>query len=63
MAGLRRRQQRAPVARVEHEVIDDVTEKVRSVDAPRVSFRVAVKQPRAFARGDEHQHPARWARA
>ncbi len=63
VAGLRRRQQRAPVARVEHEMIDDVAEKVRSVGAPGFSLLVAVKHPRALARGDEHQHPTRWARA
>jgi hypothetical protein len=62
VTGLRRRQQRAPVARIEHEVIDDLAEKVRSVDAPGFSLLVAVKQPRALARGDQHHHPARSAR-
>ena len=56
--GLRRRQQRSPVARVEHEMADDVAEKVRAVDPPGLSCRIAVIQPRAFARGDEDQHPA-----
>ena len=57
VTGFRRRQQRAPIARVEHQMIEDVTEKVRSVAAPRLARRVAVKQPCALARGDEYQHP------
>ena len=62
MAGLHRRQQRASVARVEHEVINDLAEKVRPVDAPFLAIRVAMKQPRALARGDQHYHPTRWSR-
>ena len=57
VAGLGRRQQRAPVARVEHQMIDDVAEKVRPVGAPGLALRIAVKQPRALARGDEHHAP------
>jgi hypothetical protein len=63
VTGFRRRQQRAPVARIEHQMIDDLTEKVRSVNAPGFSRCIAMQQPRAFARGNEHQHPTRRASA
>jgi hypothetical protein len=43
VTGFRRRQERSPVARVEHEVIDDVAEEVRTIDPPRPSCRIAVK--------------------
>jgi len=32
MPGLRRYRQRAPISRVQHEVIDDVAEKMRAFD-------------------------------
>jgi hypothetical protein len=59
--GLGRGQQRAAVARVEHQVVDDVAEEVRSVDAPGCAGAVAVQQPGALARG--HQHRAGAARS
>ena len=54
--GLRGRQQRAPVARVEHEVAEHVAEEVRAVDPPGPPRRVAAKEPRPLAGGDEQQH-------
>jgi hypothetical protein len=55
VAGLRRGQQGAAVARVEHQVADGVAQEVRAVDRPGTALRVAVEQPGALARGN-HQH-------
>ncbi len=54
-------QQRAPVARVQPQVMDLVAQEMRAVDAPGLALGVAVKQPGAFARGDE-QHHLHWRR-
>ena len=59
VAGLRRRQQRAPVARVEHEMADDVAEEVRPVGPPCPSRGIAVIEPGALARGDQQDDRAR----
>src|SRR3989449_4597758 len=63
VAGLRRREQRPPVARVEHRVADDVAEKVRPVGSPGFARRIAVIQPCALARGDQHDQAALRPRA
>ena len=52
--GLGRRQQRLAVARVEHDMVDDVAEEMRAVGAPGLALRVAVEEPGALARRDEH---------
>ncbi len=52
-------QQRFAIAWVEDEVMDDVTEKVRSVHPPGPSGSVALIEPRALARRDEDEHPPR----
>ena len=59
VTGFCRCQQRSPVTRVEHQMINDVTEKVWSVSSPGLARRVAVIQPRALASGDEYNHTAR----
>ena len=56
VAGLGGGKQRAAVARIEHEVADDVAEKMRAVGAPGAAGSVAVVDPRTLARGDEQQH-------
>jgi hypothetical protein len=54
VAGLRRREQGAAVAGIEHEVVHDVAEKVRPLDPLGPPGRVAAEQPGAFSGGDEH---------
>ena len=58
VAGLRRRQQGAPVARVELQVTDDVAEEVRPVDLPGLAPGVAVEEPRPLARRDQQDESA-----
>jgi hypothetical protein len=53
MSGLGREQQRAAVARVEHEVVDDRAQEMRSVDLPGLARGVAAIDESAFARSDE----------
>ena len=60
--GLRGGEQRAAVARIEHQVVNDVTEEVRAVGAPAAARRIAVEDPCALARGDQHREPARDSR-
>lgn len=55
----RRGEQRAPVARIEHQVMDDVAEEMRAVHAPGPPRRIAPEQPCSLARRDEHDHPRR----
>jgi len=50
MSGLRRREQRAPVARIEHHVIEDVAEEMRPVEAKAAPRAIAVEKPRALSR-------------
>jgi hypothetical protein len=56
--GLGRRQERAPVARIEHQMIDDVAEEMRPIGAPGLSGRIAVVQPGSFARRPSPAHDA-----
>ena len=53
MAGFCRCQQRSPGTRIEHHVVDDMAEKVRSIGAPGFARRIAVIEPSAFARGND----------
>ena len=58
MSGLRRRKQRAAIARIEHQMIDDVAEEMWTIDPPILPGRIAMIEPGAFARGDHDRHPA-----
>src|SRR5262249_11203140 len=49
---------RLVVTRVEDEVVDDVSEKVRPFDAPRVTGWIGLIDPRALARADEEHDAA-----
>jgi hypothetical protein len=44
------------ITRVEHQMTDDVAEKVRAIDPPVFACRIAVIKPRALARGHQQQH-------
>src|SRR5262249_43755933 len=46
-------QKSSSVARIHDEMIDDVTQEVRSVGLPVLPLCIAVKQPRALSRGDQ----------
>ena len=59
MTGLGRGQQSASVARIEHQMTDHMSEKMRSGDAPASARRVTVKQPGALARGDQQRNLTR----
>lgn len=56
MAGRRGREKRLAVARVEHDVMDDVAEEMRPVRNPFPARAVAAKKPCAFARRDKCDH-------
>src|SRR6266702_1234036 len=56
VAGLGGRQNRPTVARIQHEMADDVAKEMRAVDPPFPPCRIAVKQPSPLAGGDHHQH-------
>ena len=53
MAGLRRHQQRPAVARIEHEVIDDVPEKMWPVGPPLLPSHATPIDRRTLARADQ----------
>src|SRR5258706_210340 len=55
MAGFRGHQQRARVARIRDEVIDDVAKKMRAVELPRFSCSVAAVNECALARADQQR--------
>ena len=55
VAGLRRREQGASIARVKHHVVDDVAEKMRSVGSPVLALINAAIEPCPLAGGDHHQ--------
>src|SRR5581483_2877140 len=46
-------QHRAPVARIEHDMVDDMSEEVGTIDPPRSSRRIAIVDERALAGADE----------
>src|SRR5262249_31711523 len=47
------RKQCASIARIEDDVMDDVSQEVRSIDPPRFSRTISMKKPRPFASGEE----------
>src|SRR6185503_4149809 len=49
VSGLGRGEERAPVAWIEDQVVDDVPEEVRTVDPPLRPRRIAMKQPGSLA--------------
>src|SRR6185436_1108903 len=53
MARAHRREQRAPVARVEHGVIDDVAEEMRALHRPFLAPAVGLEQEETLAGADE----------
>ncbi len=53
MPGRGRGQQRAAVARVEHQMIDDVAQEMRPVRLPFPARGIALEDPCALARGDQ----------
>lgn len=59
MASLGRRQQSPPIARIEHEMADDMAEEMRPVGAPTPPRAITAIDPRALARGDPDRHAAR----
>ena len=50
---LRGGEQGPPVARVEHEMMDDMAQEMRPVGVPVLPRRIAAIDPRALARGDQ----------
>ena len=55
MSRRRGRQKRLSIPRVEHQVVDDVTEKVRPVRPPRPASCIAMEQPRTLSRRDQDE--------
>src|SRR5436190_19262448 len=53
MSRAHRREQRAPVARVEHGVIDDVAEEMRPLHRPFAAPAVGLEQEKTLAGADE----------
>src|SRR5713101_2942226 len=59
MACAHRAEQRFAVARVEHQVVDDVAEKMGSCERPAPARAVRADEERALARSDEQRHRSR----
>src|SRR5437867_5372725 len=58
VAGARRREQRSPISRSEHEMVHDVTEKHRLSQLPGSTGAVAAQEERTLAGADEQGHRA-----
>src|SRR5258706_7320595 len=56
MAGLRGHQQRAAVARIRYEMIDDVAEEMRAFELPLLLRRIRTKNECAFARSNQQRN-------
>src|SRR6266849_3020396 len=52
-------EQRLPVARVEHHMVDDLPEKVGTCERPAAARAVRADEKRALARSDEQRHRSR----
>src|SRR5207249_4999020 len=58
VAGARRREQRSPISRVEHEMVHDVAEKHRLCQLPSSTGAVAAQEERTLAGADQQRDRA-----
>src|SRR5579864_5474682 len=49
------REQGAAIAWIKHEMVDDLTEKMRTIGAPTLARRITMKDPCTFAGGNQQQ--------